>query len=68
MTLDVRDVEAYNYAAFEGTEDFLGFRTVLPVGSAAPDFTAILLETGEEVAVSRYWRETDVVIEFGSFT
>ena len=35
--------EAYNYAEFVGGEDFLEFRTILPVGSAAPDFTAPLL-------------------------
>jgi hypothetical protein len=65
---DQREIEAYNYCAFEGQEDFVGFRTLLQVGSRAPDFPAILLETGEPVKLSDYWRERDVVIEFGSHT
>ncbi len=68
MTVERTEVETYNYARFEGTEDFLAFRTVLPVGSAAPDFTATLLDTGEQVAMSQYWRAHDVLVEFGSFT
>ena len=60
--------EEYNYSVFEGKEDFAGFRTLLQVGSPAPDFPATLLETGETVNLSDYWREQDVVIEFGSHT
>ena len=60
--------EVYNYSVFEGKEDFAGFRTLLQVGSPAPDFPATLLETGETVKLSDYWREQDVVIEFGSHT
>ncbi len=60
--------EEYNYSVFEGKEDFAGFRTLLQVGSPAPDFPATLLETGETVKLSDYWREQDVVIEFGSHT
>jgi len=62
------EVETYNYAAFGGSDQFLAFRTILPVGSTAPDFTATLLETGQLVQLSDYWRERDVLIEFGSLT
>ncbi len=62
------EIEEYNYSVFEGKEDFAGFRTLLQVGSLAPDFPATLLETGETVKLSDYWREQDVVIEFGSHT
>lgn len=61
-------IEKYNYAVFEGSESFLDFRTVLQIGSAAPDFEATLLETGEPARLSGYWRERDVLIEFGSLT
>jgi hypothetical protein len=60
--------EIEEYSVFEGKEDFAGFRTLLQVGSLAPDFPATLLETGETVKLSDYWREQDVVIEFGSHT
>jgi hypothetical protein len=63
-----QEIERYNYGTFEGEEDFAGFRTLLQVGSRAPDFAAILLETGKTVKLSDYWRERDVVIEFGSHT
>jgi hypothetical protein len=46
----------------------MDFRTVLPVGSSAPDFEATLLEAGEPVKLSEYWKKSDVLIEFGSFT
>ena len=62
------EVETYNYSVFEGKEDFLSFRTLLQIGSPAPDFPAVLLETGEKVKLSDYWREQDLVIEFGSYT
>ena len=62
------EIEAYNYSVFEGLEDFLGFRSLLQVGAQAPDFPATLLETGKPVRLSDYWRERDVVIEFGSHT
>jgi hypothetical protein len=65
---DHTEIETYNYTTFEGKEDFAGFRTALQVGSAAPDFSAILLETGQPVRLSDYWREHDLVIEFGSLT
>ena len=62
-------VELYNYAAFQGGEsDFMAFRTKLPVGSAAPDIAATLLESGQPVQLSDYWRNGDVGVEFGSRT
>jgi hypothetical protein len=60
-------IERYNYSDFVGS-DFLPFRTHLPVGSAAPDFQATLLETGRSVRLSDYWKKSDLLIEFGSLT
>ncbi len=54
------EIEAYNYAEFVGTDDFLSFRTVLPVGSQAPDFPAVLAATGQEVRTSDYWQDRDL--------
>ncbi len=62
------ETEEYNYSVFEGKEDFAGFRTLLQVGSLATDFPATELQTGKTVKLSDYWREQDVVIEFGSHT
>ena len=64
---DQFDIETYNYSEFVGS-DFLPFRTHLPVGSSAPDFQAILLETGQPVRLSDYWKKSDLLIEFGSLT
>ena len=61
------EVEAYNYSEFVGS-DFLPFRTHLPVGSSAGDFQATLLETGQAVRLSDYWKMTDLLVEFGSLT
>jgi thiol-disulfide isomerase/thioredoxin len=61
------EIETYNYTDFVGS-DFLPFRTILPVGSKALDFKATLLETGESVQLSEYWRSKDVLLEFGSLT
>jgi hypothetical protein len=63
-----REIETYNYATFEGTDDFLAFRTALPVGSAAPDVAAIDVTSGETVRLGDYWRRGDLLIEFGSLT
>jgi len=65
---DSIDPTAYNYTTFEGQGDFESFPLGPHVGSVAPDFPAILLETGQAVRLSDYWRERDVLIEFGSFT
>lgn len=62
------EVEEYNYSVFVGSEEFLSFRTLLPVGSSAPDFQATLLDTGQRVRLSEYWKRGDVLIEFGSLT
>ena len=62
------DIAAYNYATFEGTDDFLAFRRALPVGSAAPDVAATVADTGEPVRLSDYWRDRDLLVEFGSLT
>ena len=62
------DTTSYNYTVFEGQGDFDSFPSGAHVGSLAPDFTAILLDTGQPVRLSDYWRDRDVVIEFGSFT
>ena len=65
---DHSEIESYNYSVFEGKEDFVGFRTSLQVGSIVPDFGATLLETGQAVRLSDYWRERDVLVEFGALT
>lgn len=65
---DQKEVEAYNYAEFVGGDSFLAFRTVLPVGSSAPDFQALPLDSGQAVHLSDYWRKGDLLIEFGSLT
>ena len=62
---DQGEIEKYNYSDFVGS-DFLPFRTQLPVGSSAPDFQAVLLETGQAVRLSDYWKQNDLVVEFGS--
>ena len=61
-------IGAYNYAKFICDDDFLAFRRALPVGSAAPDVTVTVAVTGEAARLSDYWRNTDLVIEFGSLT
>ena len=59
----------YNYEAFKGGEsDFMAFRSNLPIGSPAPDFTAVALDSVEKVQLRDYWKDGDVVIEFGSLT
>ena len=63
------EITAYNYSSFQvGDSDFLGFRSGLQVGSAAPDFTATLLDTGQPVHLQDYWRDHDLLVEFGSLT
>ncbi len=62
------EIENYNYSEFVGSEEFMAFRTHLPVGSSAPDFEAILLGTNGKVRLSECWKKSDVLIEFGSVT
>jgi len=52
------ELEQYNYSVFVGSDDFMDFRTLVPVGSSAPDFQATLLETGLPVNLSEYWKKT----------
>tara|TARA_Y100000758_G_scaffold242131_1_gene178118 strand:- start:1165 stop:1398 length:234 start_codon:yes stop_codon:yes gene_type:complete len=50
MTIPETAVALYNYEAFMGGEsDFMAFRSKLPVGSPAPDFTAVALDSGDKV-------------------
>ena len=65
---DRQTIEAYDYAAFEGTDDFLAFRTALPVGSPAPDFAVTLADNGVAARLSDFWRDRDLLVEFGSLT
>jgi hypothetical protein len=65
---DRPEIEIYNYSVFVGSENFMDFRTLLPVGSSAPDFETVLLETARPVKLSEYWKRNDVLIEFGSLT
>ncbi len=65
---DQRAIEDYNYATFDGTDDFLAFRTALPVGTAAPDVAVVRADTGESVQLSDFWRDQHLLIEFGSLT
>lgn len=62
------EIEEYNYGVFVGTDEYMAFRTLLPVGSIAADFQTTLLETGQPVKLSDYWKKSDVLIEFGSLT
>ncbi len=71
--MDERDASGaktstYNYAEFIGDDDFLAFRTALPVGSPAPDARVTVAASGEPTRLSEYWRDADLVIEFGSLT
>ena len=61
-------METYNYTNFSTSSDFAGFRTIAPAGSSAPDFTATMLDTGEQVHLSSLWEEQDLLIEFGSYS
>ena len=65
MTLTTAE---YNYETFIGDDDFLSFRTALPVGSSAPDPMMVDAATGETRPLSDYWSGNDLVIEFGSFS
>lgn len=65
------EIEAYNDANFgpgSSASDFASFREYMKVGDKAPDFPATLLETGQTVQISDYWKDDDLLIEFGSLT
>jgi len=68
MSENVLQSDEYNFRIFSGQGDFEGFPSVLRAGQGAPDFSATLLETGQPVRLSDYWRQWDLVVEFGSFT
>ena len=69
MVMEQTRIEQYNYSAFKGGEsDFVGFRSQLQVGSSAPDFTATVLENGKLVQLKDYWKDGNLVMEFGSLT
>ena len=61
-------VATYNYTRFDGTDDFLAFRTALPVGSVAPDVPVTIAATGETTRLADFWQDRDLLIEFGSLT
>ena len=65
---------AYNYERFDAyvetgvdEAEFGGFPNLLHAGERAPDGELTLLD-GERVRLSELWRESGVVLEFGSFT
>ena len=68
MSENVPQSDEYNYRIFNGQGDFENFPTILRAGQGAPDFSATLLETGQPVRLSDYWRQGELVVEFGSFT
>jgi hypothetical protein len=61
-------IQEYNYSTFEGKEDFLAFRRIAQVGTAAPDFVVTDARTGRRHLLSERWRNRDLLIEFGSLT
>lgn len=60
--------DTYNYTTFIGDDDFLAFRSALPVGSSAPSVPVVDIDSGETSQLSEYWNGQDLVIEFGSLT
>ena len=72
MTAVVRDgYPQYNYTNFDGYSDnqtFDTFQSLLHVGDQAPDFEAVNLDDGKKVRLTDYTAESNVVLEFGSFT
>jgi hypothetical protein len=63
-----RAITEYNYAMFEGKENFLAFRSVAQVGTRAPDFDVVDISTGEAGSISDRLHGRDLLIEFGSLT
>jgi hypothetical protein len=65
---------AYNYAVFPPASDrnhFADFADHLKVGAEAPDGELVRLGPGddtERVRLSDYWRDGNLVVEFGSVT
>lgn len=65
-------VEGYNYSDFDMDREapvIEAFAQVpIRVGTRAPSYTLEDLATGEPVEMSELWRNSLVIIEFGSFT
>ncbi len=61
-------IAQYNYSEFVGSEEFLAFRSLCQVGTSAPDFATLRLNDRQTVKLSDYWKNGDVVLEFGSLT
>ena len=57
----------YNYAVFRGEEDFDAFMGPPHVGQRAPDGHLTDL-TGATVALADLWRQSHLMLEFGSYT
>jgi hypothetical protein len=64
----------YNYGRFDvyvesgrDEQEFAAFPNMLHAGERAPDGELTLLD-GERMRLSELWRESGVVLEFGSFT
>lgn len=69
MTSDEREAE-YNYAVFTGDEsqgDFAAFMGRPHVGEKMPDGVLTRLDGGEPVALASLWRDSHLVLEFGSY-
>ena len=65
----------YNYERFDtyvesdvDEREFGAFPDLLHAGEKAPDGDLMLLDGGDRVRLSELWRQTGVVLEFGSFT
>jgi hypothetical protein len=66
---------SYNYEHFDryvedgGEErEFAAFPNLLHAGDPAPEISGVLLDEGDQVALSAIWCRRTVVAEFGSFT
>lgn len=68
----MREDDPYNYEGYDPGEreekDFARFQEILRVGQEAPDFEVTRLEDGEKVRLSDLAAQSNVVLEFGSFT
>ena len=63
-----QDKLGYNYDSFVGRSySFPNFKSLLKVGTRAPDFKANLLD-GSEITLSSHFGNENVVLEFGSMT
>ena len=62
----------YNYEGYDPgereEEEFARFQDILKVGQEAPDFEVTRLEDGKMVRLSDLTAQSNVILEFGSFT